>query len=373
MCRHSLYKKYNEDVPQYLWNRPKQVVSHCRLSITNAEDIPLKDVAMPSEGKFSIRKRNEKGNYELTFGDSEVPPACQCHSWLRTRLPCKHFFAVFRHYPNWQWDQLSPSYINGPRLTLDEAIITAPGFDNVKPKAIVGNNEAKHDEEIDSIDSGREKSNIKPTGKHCKEMPTQAEKKRRRCRDMLSELRNLTYLIKKNDALNQLEEDLSRILTLAKKRAPSDGGLAIEGQSSLPLHKRSKQGGKNVPVQKKRSKIRFKELPKPIKRKGKYSGRHGSRATMMRQTFQVHVPISTTGHSASSARQPSVSATACKSNYGPLCKQCKAAQCSATACKSNYGPLCKQCKAAQCSATACKSNYGPLCKQCKAAQCPATA
>lgn len=61
---------------------------------------------------------------------------------------------------------------------------------------------------------------------------------------MLSELRNLTYLIKKNDALNQLEEDLSRILTLAKKRTPSDGRLTIEGQSSLPLHKRSKQGGK---------------------------------------------------------------------------------------------------------------------------------
>ena len=215
-CRHSLSKKYNDDVPQYLWNRPKQVVSHCRASITNAEDIPLKDVTMSSEGKFSIKRRKEKGNYEITFGDSQVPPACQCHSWQRTRLPCKHFFAVFRHYPNWQWHQFSPSYINGPRLTLDEAIITTPGFDNVKTETIVGDYEAKQEEKIDGIGSEREKSYIKPRGKHCKEMAAQAEKKRRRCRDMLSELRNLTYLIQ-DDALNKLEEDLGRILTRTKK------------------------------------------------------------------------------------------------------------------------------------------------------------
>ena len=79
--RHSLYKKYNEDVPRYLWNRPKQVVSHCRASITEAEDITQKDVTMLSEGKFAIRKRKEKGCYELTFGGSQVLPSCQCRSW----------------------------------------------------------------------------------------------------------------------------------------------------------------------------------------------------------------------------------------------------------------------------------------------------
>ena len=41
--RHSLYKKYNEYVPRYLWKRPQQVVSHCRASITEAEDITQKD------------------------------------------------------------------------------------------------------------------------------------------------------------------------------------------------------------------------------------------------------------------------------------------------------------------------------------------
>ena len=127
-CRHSLHKKYNEAVPQYLWNRPLQVVNHCKLSISLAEDIPLKNVTMSSEGKFFIRRQGQNGHYELTFGDSQVPPACQCYTWQRTRLPCKHFFAVFRYFPNWQWDKLSPAYVNGPRLTLDEAIIYNPDW-----------------------------------------------------------------------------------------------------------------------------------------------------------------------------------------------------------------------------------------------------
>lgn len=155
-CRHSLYKKYNNDVPRYLWNRPKQVVTHCRASITKAEDIPREDVTMASERKFFIKSQTEKGHYELTFGDNPEPPVYQCLSWQRSRLPCKHFFAVFRYYPNWQWDQLSPSYINGPRLTLDEVIISTPGLDNATAQVIPSSKEMTSVEELHTIDSERE-------------------------------------------------------------------------------------------------------------------------------------------------------------------------------------------------------------------------
>ena len=248
---------------------------------------------------------------------------------------------MFRHYPNWQWDQLSPSYINGPRLVLDEAIITTPRFDNVKPKVITCSKENESKGEIDSIGPERENPDINSTEQHCNELPAHRrkeevavsslpEKKRRSCRDLLSELRNLTYHIQEHDALNQLEEDLGRILTLAKKRVPSDGGLTIEGQSSRPLNKRSKQGGKNDAVQKKRFNIRFKELPKPIKGKHKYSGRHGSRATMIRQTIQVHVPTSTS----LSSQHQATSASLKQSLQHPRVQQ--ASHPHSTASKQNY-------------------------------------
>ena len=44
------------------------------------------------------------------------------------------FFAVFRHYPEWQWNQLSTAYITSPRLTLDEAVIDTPALNNEEPK-----------------------------------------------------------------------------------------------------------------------------------------------------------------------------------------------------------------------------------------------
>ena len=184
----SLYNKYNKDVPQYLWNRTIQVVNHSKLRISFAEDIPLKNITMSSEGKFFIRRQGQNARYELTFGDSQVPPACQCYTWQRARLPCKHFFAVLRHFPNWQWDKLSPAYINGPQLTIDKAIIYEPGLDNVKAQVSVSDNETDG-EEIDacSISPAKEEPHSKPTEEDCKENWAQLEKKRR-CRDLLAEL-----------------------------------------------------------------------------------------------------------------------------------------------------------------------------------------
>jgi len=163
----------------------------------------------------------EKGYYELTFGNNHEPPACQCLSWQQTRLPCKHFFAVFRHYSNWQWDQLSPSYINGPRLTLDEVIITTPGLDKVKTQTIPCSKEIRSEEECDTVDSERETDTIKQAEEQCQKKPAQVEKTRRKCRDVLAELRNVTYLIQEKDALNVLKEHLHRILALVGKKVCS--------------------------------------------------------------------------------------------------------------------------------------------------------
>ena len=53
-------------------------------------------------------------------------PSCQCRLWCRTRLPCKHFFALFRHYPDWGWNQLPPLYQNSVQITLDEDVVEIP-------------------------------------------------------------------------------------------------------------------------------------------------------------------------------------------------------------------------------------------------------
>ena len=60
----------------------------------------------------------------------------------------------------------------------------------------------RSEEKLDTIDSEGEKLTIKPAEEKGQEMPAQAEKKRRKCRDLLVELRNLTYLIQENHDLS---------------------------------------------------------------------------------------------------------------------------------------------------------------------------
>ena len=268
MRRHSLYRGYNSDVPRFLWNRPKEVVSHCLSSITGAEDIPLQDVKMISKGKFEIRTPRDKRYYKLTFGEENVQPACQCVYWQRTRLPCKHFFAVFRHNPEWQWNQLSTAYITSPRLTLDEAVIDTPALNNEEPNVIFSKDD--EESEIDHLSSDAETPDraVEKHNQAFDSQPVKAESQRRRCRDMLMELHNLTFLVQDNKTLKEMEEDLGRILIMVKKHVPSDGGLAIEQQASVPLQKKTRKVG-GTGIKEKSSKRSYKELTKTTKKKHK--------------------------------------------------------------------------------------------------------
>ena len=268
MRRHSLYRGYTSDVPRFLWNRPKEVVSHCLSSITGAGDIPLQDVKMISKGKFEITTPRDKRYYELTFGEENVQPAYQCVSWQRTRLPCKHFFAVFRLYPEWQWNQLSTAYITSPRLTLDEAVIDTPALNKEEPNVIFSKDDEESESDHLSSDVETPDRAVEKHNQAFDSQPVKAESQRRRCRDMLMELRNLTFLVQDNKTLKETEEDLGRILITVKKHVPSDGGLAIEQQASVPLQKKTRKVG-GTGIKEKSSKRSYKELTKKTKKKHK--------------------------------------------------------------------------------------------------------
>jgi len=49
----------------------------------------------------------------------EGMPSCTCKDWLRHQLPYKHFFAIFRHRKEWQWEQLPSEYLQSAYLSMD--------------------------------------------------------------------------------------------------------------------------------------------------------------------------------------------------------------------------------------------------------------
>ena len=108
------------------------------------------------------------------------------------------------------------------------------------------------------------------------------------CREILSEIRQLTFLIDDSNELANLKTDLQGVYQRLKELAPSDGGLQVErGETTL---KKRKLPNTEHPHKK------LRKIPKAQPKKSKFSGRHGSKAAIMKKTFKVHVEIPKENH-----------------------------------------------------------------------------
>lgn len=100
------HKQYDASVPKFLHNRPKTVVQHCMRRWFNADNSTLEDVDQVSSSQFLVKSLSDFKTalcYEVCFENDSGMPSCQCLDWINNHLPCKHFMAVFHHFPN-SWD-----------------------------------------------------------------------------------------------------------------------------------------------------------------------------------------------------------------------------------------------------------------------------
>ena len=118
----SQYRSYKKFVPTYLHDRPHSVILHCLERKSKSAKYAVHSVhdVDPDLGIFEIEK-DEKTRYTVKFGTStsDDMPSCTCKDWLRYHIPCKHFFAIFTHRPNWSWDQLPSTYQNSAYVSMD--------------------------------------------------------------------------------------------------------------------------------------------------------------------------------------------------------------------------------------------------------------
>jgi len=110
-------------VPKYLHGRPPSVVKHCLIRKTKSNKYPCDAVEHTGEhGEFHVIKDTKK--HTVNFGTTDISKlACSCKDWKRWHIPCKHFFAVFRWMPEWDWDALPSEYKNGAYLSTDNSAI----------------------------------------------------------------------------------------------------------------------------------------------------------------------------------------------------------------------------------------------------------
>lgn len=271
---HSLYRGYSNQIPEYLQDRPKYVVDMAREKETLAQDIPVGHVKYISDGVFQVKSQEAKDEwYGVEFGNEDNPPHCECKFWCRNHLPCKHLFAIFRHYPEWGWDKLPLHYTQSPRLTLDEAVIGQNGKAVTSPVESVANDELP----LNSTATNSSQHDQSPTLTVPAYGVLPSRKRspkavRGSCREILHEIRQIDDA----EELECLKIELQEIQERLKKAVPSDEGLQLEPQSK----KKKLQPTSKMLAQKEK----LPKIAKPPLRKHKYSGRHGSWATTMRNT-----------------------------------------------------------------------------------------
>ena len=270
--------------------------------MTHAEDIPPSHIkTTESDGVFKVKSQDDFQRWYLVqFENEDQQPSCECQFWVRNHLPCKHFFAIFRHYPEWGWEKLPQHYTNSPMLILDEAIIGKPAQSHMPtPSSQVVD---------DTLDSSIPSENIQvePTSAPaCSLSYAQLPQKKCSpkaldsiCREILVEIRQLTFLMDNRDDLENLKAELQEIHQRFREVTPSDGGLQVEGGEPQP--KKRKLQNQECPGKK------MQQIPKQqLRKKHKYTGRHGAKAQTMRKTFQVYVDVPTTNpHKQLLRRQP---------------------------------------------------------------------
>ena len=281
---HKMYRKYNTELPEFLVNRPRYFVEHYKEKLSLAEEIEKCHIK-PSDTKGVFEEKSgslSKTWYQVQFGDNDgTPPSCQCKTWQRSPLLCKHFFAIFKHLPEWKWEKLPWTYRELPFLTLDHRLLDsscpppslsssprAPNDDNTQSYEPLQSNEplSKKTKTVFKRKCSSSSRNPYPNEIH----PSLFRKSEgKKCRLLLDKIRQLTFVVQDKEALVGLNKELSRLLNEMQQQKPLEDGLVVEGGGSKKCEEVS---SKASPIEK-RCKASF---PKR-KTKSKYSGRVGER------------------------------------------------------------------------------------------------
>ena len=116
----SSYRTYNDFVPHYLHGRPRQVIIHCLERKSSSRKYDQSDIVSQDTiaGVFTIKGSSNK-LHTVNFGTTTGEPSCTCPDWIQWRIPCKHFFAVFKFFEQWGWESLPEQYTSQPHISSD--------------------------------------------------------------------------------------------------------------------------------------------------------------------------------------------------------------------------------------------------------------
>ena len=219
-------------------------------------------------GEFIVESQSMSGkSYSVQFGDTITMPSCSCFDWQKHHWPCKHFLAIYNHFPEWGWEKMSPSYTSSPYFKIDSSVIPvdseigAMGSDTQSLSYISCKSTCSSENEFYTVP---DKANVVEKEFDDEEDDLKAvinpQHEGRCCREILKEIQNLTYLCPDGSCLADLKQDLENLLTNFKQHIPSENGILVEA---------SKPKKKKLSKEQKTKKKEYAKLPLRLKLKRK--------------------------------------------------------------------------------------------------------
>ncbi|XP_065664303.1 uncharacterized protein LOC136086019 isoform X3 [Hydra vulgaris] len=228
------YRRYSSNIPEYLHNRPHHFVKHCLQKIDLANKTDLNGVILKEHGVFKVNSFSDKNkNYMVYFGDKDTMPKCTCVAWLQSAYLCKHFFLIFRKYPqSWSWQSLSSLYRESPFLNIDiknDLILKEPLIYKCNH---VNNNIAEidiTDNNTNSILSASDTVSSKPSDEITRKRAFVVSE----VREMLTTIKTLTYdFDEASEEISDLHKKLSDILETLYRARKKEKGLPVRAEKT---------------------------------------------------------------------------------------------------------------------------------------------
>ena len=116
------YRKSRYPLSNYLLNWPQGIKGECLINEEKAKAIVDSMLQSTSqEGVFFV-SRHPKSCPQSGYKVNVRQGHCSCAYFAIKKIPCKHMFAVFSHFPAWTWYHLPDSLTQAPHMILDESI-----------------------------------------------------------------------------------------------------------------------------------------------------------------------------------------------------------------------------------------------------------
>lgn len=206
-------------------------------SLQAARDLKPQHVVEKADGHVqvqSIRALPQFKVYNVLFGEDDKMPSCECESWKLSLLPCKHMFATMINPPSHSWYKFPAMYRDSPYFSLDDnhKVPLEPACSQEEMPPTV---ESDVPMMVMEVGESASTSSADVSGiaaqllKHKANRLTIASE----CRDSLSQIKNLTFLIAEETALKNLYVKLNEIIESLKDIADSEDGFLLEDTSRI--------------------------------------------------------------------------------------------------------------------------------------------